>query len=328
MPPLDEDTTVLRSLVTLLVFGFASNCLAEVDTVVLNYGWTPGIYTKVTGYNSREKFVAGVPQDRVTIDLSYVMSTKAHPSGLQIDFLNVEADMGVWEDTVPPWLEEYMEKATEFLPSYLIDPQGQLLGVTDLQRFRESMLTSMSEALVITPEFPQAQKDQLMAGMEQTLSEEVLNQQLLEEWMLNVGQWIGAELDDDGVYQTEFEAPVAVLNNQLIKTYAEFEFAGRVNCDDRDADASCVVLHYRTATDDISMNALLENFVDEGTALPDFNFNVTHEMELVVHPDTLLTYYRKSIKRAHTPLQTPQGLAAVESIETTEYQYLYVMGAP
>ncbi|MEO1079988.1 MAG: hypothetical protein AAFY29_10555 [Pseudomonadota bacterium] len=158
-------------------------------------------------------------------------------------------------------------------------------------------------------------------------SEEVINAQIADDWNMTVAQWVGAELENDGVYELEFETPVAALNNELVSTYAQFEFIERTNCDDLDRKASCVLRRYRSQTDDVDTKRILERLLGDLVEVPDFVVSVSYELELVTDPENLLPYYYRLEKRSTAPLQTENGIAAFERVDAQVIDYLYVKGA-
>ncbi|MEM1144863.1 MAG: hypothetical protein AAGI88_19950 [Pseudomonadota bacterium] len=312
-----------RTSFALFLIVFAGKLWA-VDTVVLSFDWKPGTYAEVTGYSSTEKLLAGESQSVNTVEMSYIMSTKAHENGMQVDFLNTEVAMSSSGENLPPFMKSYMETLTEAIPSYIINPEGEVVGIARLELFRNNVVSGLDDILKDTPE---EVRQQLMSGLQQVFSEEVLGAQIEEEWLKHVGQWIGAEFDDDGVYQVEYEAPVPMLNNQMVKTAAEYEFVERVNCDARDQASSCVVLLYRTQTDDVAVGELLRRMTGDLADVQEMKVSVTTEMELVTDPRTLLTYYVRTVERATAPVQTADGTQLSEEVEISEFDYLYVKGA-
>ena len=157
---------------TLLSFSLASPLWA-VDKVTLNYDWKPSIYAKVKGYQLKEKFLEDQLQGSVKINMSYIMSTKRHGEGLQIDFMDVVASIESDNDQIQGWMKTYMETVTESIPSYLIDNQGALVGATDVPKFRDAVISSIDK---IVNELPAEQRQQIIAGLNQIFTEEALTE--------------------------------------------------------------------------------------------------------------------------------------------------------
>lgn len=312
-----------RVVVVVIASGLSSYLWA-VDTVEFSYAWAPGTYAKVAANVTSEKIHSGTSQGTMIIDTSYVMSTKTHEIGLQVEFLNAEVTINSEGRELPAFMQAYMERLSEAIPSYLIDASGDLIGVTDLSAFRENLVYGMEAALEDAP--PEV-KDQLIGGLGAVFTEEVLNAQIADNWNMTVAQWVGAELDNDGVYELEFETPVPALDNQLVSTYAQFEFVERVNCDDLDRNESCVLLHYRSQTDDVDTRRIMETLVGDIAEVPDYVVSVTNELELVTDPENLLPYYYRLETRSSAPVQTENGVSTFEQIDVQEYDYLYVKGA-
>lgn len=310
---------ILVLFLHLLLIGSVS----AADSVTLKYAWKPGIYAKVEGYQTQHKYLGEQVQGGMQVDMSYIMGTNAHQAGLQVDYFDIEAVLRSDDPSIQGWMKKYMEAVSGAMPSYIINQQGEMSGATKVPELRDAMLRNLSELLKDAPE---AQQQQLAAALAQTFTEEILNQQLVNEWGLLVGQWAGAELEDDGTYEAEFESPIAALGNQLVKTSAQFEFSERVNCDRIDKSRGCVRLLYHSETDDVSVAELLRNMVPAGQPVPDLNVSVVLDLELVTDPDTLLPYYTRQTKRSTAPMETPEGATTVTQVQTSEFRYLYVMG--
>jgi len=312
-------TAIAVPCLSLLFIGPAS----AADKVTLTYGWKPGIYAKVEGHQTQQKRLGDQSQANLQMNMSYIMNTRAHKAGLQVDYLDVKSS--ILSDNAPlqGWMKNYMETISAALPSYLVNPDGSLSGATGVPAFREAMFNSLSGAL---NEAPAPQKEQMLSGLGDVFSEEALNQQLADDWNLLVGQWLGAELEDDGVYEAEIETPIPALGNQLVKSLAQIEFTGRVNCDSADQTQACVRLSYHSQTDAVAVTELLRKMVPPGQPVPELNISVVLDLELVTDPDTLLPYFTKQTKRSTSPLETAQGVVTVTQVQASEFKYLYVMG--
>lgn len=312
-----------KILLTLFFSLLMIDSALAVDKVSLNYGWKPGIYVKVNGYQSQEKMLGEQSSGKMRVDMSYIMGTQAHGEGLRVDFMDVKTSIAAEEQPLQEWMKNYLEAISGSLPSYVINAQGEMVGAIGLSKFRETMVGSIASAL---QEAPAPQRQQIMAGLEQVFSEESLNYQLASDWGLYVGQWLGAELEDDGIYELEFETPIPALGNQVVKSIAQIEFAGRVNCDSNDQSQRCVTLLYRSQTDDVSVDELLRKIMPAGEPVPDMNFSVELDLELVTDPDNLLTYNIRQTKRTSSPIETANGLVTATQVEESEYKFLYVLG--
>lgn len=309
-------------LFSLLAFCFIDSALA-VDKVTLTYGWKPGIYVKVEGFQRQQKFIGDQSRGGYQGSMSYIMSTQAHDDGILIDYLDIQSSIESEDAAFQGWMKTYMEMLTSAMPSYIINGEGEMAGARGVPEFRQTMLDGMETLL---KDAPPAQKQQVLAGVSQALSEEMLNSKLADEWNMVVGQWLGAELEDDGVYEAEFETPMPALGNQPVRTVASYEFVGRVNCDSSDKAASCAKLLFHAETDPVSVTEMLRKMIPEGQPVPDFKMSIVHDLELVTDPDTLLPYYVRQVKNTSSPMETPEGMATIRQVEESEYRYLYVMG--
>lgn len=307
-------------LVPLLAFSLVVPTWAA-DQVTLNYGWKPGLQVKVSGYQTKEKVAAGQPQPAVKINMAYTMATVPHDAGLQIDYSDVEIGIDSEDERMQGWMKSYMEAVAGAIPSSVINAKGEMAGATGVAELRNKLISGLESLLV---DLPAEQVQQIIGGISQVYTEELLNQQLAAEWNLNVAQWIGGELEDDGAYELEFDMPVPALGNQLVKTLAQYEFSGRVNCNDADKSQQCVRLHYRSQTDGISATELLKKLMPADMPVPDINVSMVTEFEMISDPTTLLPFYTKQIKRSSSPVETPDGIIEVTQIETSEYHHSYV----
>lgn len=299
---------------------FLAAPLSAADTVTLNYGWVPGLYAEVDGYQTQQKSLDGQSQGNSRVDMSYVMTTQTHEVGIQVDYSEIKTSVHSDDSRMQGFMKGFMESVSGAMPSYLIGPDGEMSGVTNVPELRQEIINNLSELMKDAPE---AQKQQIFASVGQLFSEENLMRQLEEEWNLYVGQWLGAELEDDGVYELEFDTPIPALGNQMVKSVAQYEFAGRVNCDNSDESQSCVRLFYRSETDSVSVTELLRKLVPQGQPIPDIDISVTLDMEIIADPDTLLPYYTKRVEQSASPVETPNGTVTATQVQSSELRYRY-----
>jgi hypothetical protein len=312
-----------KALLLLILSVFTVGAVADVDKVTLHYGWKPGIYVKVDSYQTQQKIVGEQTKPVMTIDLSYILSTKAHKEGLQIDYMDAKASVLSNDPSINSWMKNYIEMISAAMPSLLISPQGAMLRALELPKFRETMTKSLSDMLNFAP---LSQKQQLLSNLDQIFSDSFLNNQFADDWNLNVGQWPDIELEDNDLYEVAYDSPVPVLGNQRVKTVAQVTFAGRVNCDVKDQVQSCVKLIYHSETDSVAMKELLNKVIPPGQATSDLYVSMVMDAELVTDPDTLLPYHMKQTKLSSTPMKTADGFVTVTSNEKSDVTYLYLMG--
>lgn len=311
---------VLRAVLISTISSLTPLASWAADKVSLNYQWPAGLQASVSGAQTKEKFVNGQAQSAVKTDMSYTMVTETHEQGLVISYSDVSTSVDSGNAAAQGWLKNYMELISESLPSLTVGRNGQFLGAAGLPELKSRLMTSLKSLL---GELPEQQRNQILTGVDKFYSEETINVQLQSQWNNIVGQWVGAEFEKGGVYETEYETPIPALGNQTIKTIAQYQFVDRVNCDDTDTANRCVRLAFHSETDKISASELLSRLVPEGVSVPDIEISVVSDLIVVTDPNTLLPYYTQHIKRSSSPLNSPQGMVSAMQVQASEFTYSY-----
>ena len=308
------------TILAALLAATSQLALADSHSTTLEYGWHAGITSKVE-YSLRKKRVQQGVERGQSMTGSYVLRTSEHPGGIRIDFSDVTNRIDGDDTGAAEHLAGLMEAVAANPPTYVVSPAGEVTGVVGLAELTARVRESVSAMLENAPAEVRTRIDGLMGQM---LTERNMLAQLQQEWNRDVGQWIGAELEQGYLYELDFQAPVPMFGNVTVPTRATFEYLGRARCNERSERARCVVLVYSSSVDEQGSRAILEALFERiGAPLPaDLVFKVDHRVELLTEPDTLLPHRVQVTKASEVPV--PGGNTVVSQLEVKEFSYTYL----
>ena len=311
----------MKRLILAAVLASASHvALADSHSAALAYGWHAGITTRVEYAFEKKRTQQGVERGQ-SLSGSYVLRTSEHPGGIRIDFSEVQTRIDGDDGGAGEHVVKLMEAVASNPPAYVVSPAGEVTEVVGLaeltERTREVVASTLDDA-------PAEVRERLLGLLAQMLTERNLLAQLQQEWNRDVGQWIGAELEQGYLYEIDFEAPVPLFGNVTVPSHGTYEYLGRTKCDAQSADARCVILAFNSSVDEQGSRPILEALFNRLGVTPpdDLVFTVDYRVELVTEPDTLLPHRVQVTKSSEVPV--PGGDTAVSQLEVKEFTYTYI----
>lgn len=299
---------------------FAQGDKAPVDTVQLKYGWTPGIHAKSEFVFLRTKSANGETSTR-EMKGSQEFKTSEHADGLQVNFISSQLEVSASEEAEQTGIEQLVEKLSNITPSYVINQEGALLDVLGVEEIQKVMKQELEKTLAdSSPEVVQ----QFEAVIGRATSREGLMTMISQVWNRDVAQWIGAEFEINETYETQFVTPIPFLGNAQIDTIGQYQYLGKVNCNEDDQNQKCAKLEYRSMLNEESLlKAISSLFEKMGGAVPEgFTFEIDYQLIIITEYDTLLPHSMvetKEIKVPGPPNEPPQV-----QIDRKEYRYTYI----
>lgn len=274
---------------------YAEQNTPEQDSVMLAYGWKPGLTAKVSLLSERTT-TKGNTSVTGKMNGTYKLSTEAHKSGLLINFF--DTDVQVTESAnndMQAKIQQFINKISSLSPSYVINNEGELVDVEKLEAMKQAMDDEFTKMFSDAPEEIQAKIRPLIDSL---TSKQQLMAQITGDWNRDVAQWVGAEFEKGYDYELEYATQIPLFGNIDIPTKAKFQYNGKVPCNDKQQDSKCVSLSMLTTLDQEALRPAMMNFFKKvGAEIPEnFSVQVDTSLELITEPSTLIPHSVKSEK--------------------------------
>ena len=305
-----------KALIVLISTCLLVSVNAHSDTIALNYAWKPGLKMK-SDFSHENISYTNEKMLKEKIVGSSLITTKKHSTGLQVDFADNRIDIVQSDAGMDEKMKKFFSKLTELTPSYIINNEGVLADVLELDKIRTVMQDFIDD---IFAEGPPEVKQQMQGFLQNMLSKEHMMAQMHKDWNRDVGQWLGAEFESGYVYSVEYQAPVPLFGNLPVLTKGEYEYTGRVPCNKQDQENSCVELHFVSFVDPESAQALAkQSYKMMNQPLPaGFDLRIDYSLVVITEEKTLLPHYVQEI----TAISTSESLDGKKT-EVTTYHYSY-----
>lgn len=277
------------------------------ETALLEFRWPIGLHAEVV--EQRETWEnSSDGADSTSAALSYTMHVENHPQGYLLrhsDFVFSDSRSRARsrrssdaEGEITLNLEELSSQVGAMIPSYVVSPRGELVGIDGLEALqsqaREMLLTDLAAS--------ERQRPATRDLLEQLLSRDFFLAQANEVWSELVGFWIGSELEIGVTYEFEQEEANPLVPNVLLPFTYRFGAKEMVPCTAGDRDADCIALELVSFPDPNAMEALILELLERmnGVDASDQVFYERLQMEnyvlLVADPETLIPYRLESSK--------------------------------
>lgn len=316
----------VKFLILIFIIASSLGCVApgqnqSADVVKLQYGWYPGISASVKFRNTLIHNRPRRKSERVTMDGSYVMRTKKHSAGLQIDCeltdFSVDDNRYLAAKNRP---RQVLQKIVGVKPSFVINGNGNLYDILPVGGFIEAIERENSN-FVRHVNHPQFNPKQFF--LNRLVSKSHVVSRLHKSWERDVGQWINAELRQGHRYSVKFARPVLLFGNQEAPNIGRYEYMGRVPCNRLDQKLSCVKLSYHSKVDDEYANgaltALFKNM--EINYIGTIAAKINYDLEVITEERTLIPHYIKEIDSASL-VDEKYGIH-FEKQDVKEFHYAY-----
>jgi len=306
--------------IILLFFIFTQVNIVKAESITLEYNWQPGITSKVDYKFVKVKSHKGKSQNR-EVKGSYILTTKSHRDGLQIDFSDSTTEVTSSQAGEKSKMESFIQKLSEISPSYIINHKGVLTKAIGIKKIKDNMEIEMQTMFA---DIPPAVREKMMGFINGMFSEQQIMTQLQQQWNRDVGQWIGGEFEIGYVYTVNYSSPVPFLGNIQIPTIGQYEYFGKTNCNPSSFSKNCVKLNFKSFLDDQSIQTMLSEFFKKiGAKLPEsFQLTIDYNVQLITEPKTL-----KPHKIIETKISTLSSKGSstpiVRTIENKEKNYSY-----
>lgn len=298
------------------------------QTVSLRYGWPNGLHGTMSSRVTRRR--SGVPTPE-----NYVVSGRcdftvdAHAAGQQVRFERCTAAVDGASARLAAW-RTLLEKLTTIDQSYLVNPQGELVGVEGIAEVKSALdqwLEENAATQAIDPATQQTIRDTLY-------SEERLTAQAADEWNAMVGIWTGADLALGETYSARIEQPAPLLPDKKIPMDVTIAATHRAPCVDGDAEARCVAMTFTSSPDAKATSELTKSLAQQldTTGKRDApeqqaqleRMEVHHRIVLLTEPDRLIPHRVERIKDTRVWVRSTQGQTdPIVQLEEFVHEFTY-----
>ncbi len=303
------------------------------ETALLEFQWPIGLHAKVV--EQRETWEnSSDGADSTSAALSYTMHVENHPQGYLVrhsDFVFSDSRSrarGRSDEAseITLNLEELSSQVGAMIPSYVVSPQGELVGIDGLEALQSQAREMLRTDLAASERQGPATRELL----EQLLSRDFFLAQANEVWSELVGFWIGSELEIGVTYEFEQEEANPLVPNVMLPFTYQFGAKEMVPCTAGDRDSDCIALELVSFPDPDAMEALILELLERmnGVDASDQVFYERLQMEnyvlLVADPETLIPYRLESSKIVSGRSVRSDGEAAdfdQISVRTVTYTY-------
>jgi len=296
--------------------AFSMAAAAEGDVVNLEYDWKPGMEAQVT--YTLDQYRVGGGGDDTNVTGSYVLRTRQAEGGLLVEFSDSKVSVESANSELGEKMQHLMERLAAFMPAYLINTQGELERIVGFDEMYREMRARVDSWVSEVPDETKAMMNHMT---EHALSEQNVMAQAVQSWNRDVAQWVGAELEAGYVYSVEFESYSPMVPNIPILTVGEYEYLGKVACNEADTGNQCVKLRYSSSYDPESALAAVRQTL-ESMGIPvseDFTVSMDYVVEIVTGEENLIPHHIREVKVTGYPSQETGDF--IQNAEVTEIFY-------
>lgn len=302
----------IATLLALLALATPGSLEAQpADSVALRFAWPVGMSARVEQEWTRIQ-ESPAKRDSTYVRSAYRLQVLAHPSGrlIQVDSFAVLPSGGRAAPSAPGG-DELLAQLGSLIPSYVVSPEGEFVGVADIDRLKsafDSLLAPVRKGIDTLP--PQAR-----ALMENVTSREALTAAAAQEWNVVAGTWVGADWEVGSLYGYSAEEPIAYLPGQKVKMNYEFAALERVPCVEGEKEVRCVHLSMRSEPDSAAFANLLRDFFTQiapeqrGLAEALRNMRAMNELTVIAEPSTLRPHWVELVKSVEVNVAPAPGEA-------------------
>ena len=286
--------------------------------VAVTFNWPVGLTATVEAERTRTRTTPAGPQSQGS-GLRYRMRVDAHPRGRVIGFDSFEPLRTVFTRDQRAEFEEILAR---MLPSVIVSPKGEFLGVTDLSKMRaflRGMLEDMKAKSASVP--PDAQT--IIDGL---TSEEVLTNLAAQDWELFAGVWAGYRGKIGEFTEADSEEPSPVVPDLMIPMRTRFGAARQAPCEPGRPADSCVVMELRSSVAPGGMETVMKALMGNAAAAQGVTFerfDVVTEITAIVDPATARPYRITHVRRTDMTMRIGARAETVAQTEQRTYRVSY-----
>lgn len=292
------------------------------EVVELRFAWAPGSAATVTLEGSRVRTGAIAQAIDVSTASTYRLVVEPHPRGRLVRMTDFRFTRLPELDSVSLALVRATGSITSSL-AFVVDEEGSFVALEDAPGLRARL-----QALVVDPVLAELGPDaapQVRQMLASFVSDPVLSASASQEWSLQVGTWVAADLEIGVPYEVDMPVAVPFFPGAELSINHQFVVRGRVPCTEGAADSACVALEMVARPDPEAMRELVHQVVERlgapaaevESALAGVQGEST--IEAVMEPSTLRPHRVVVVKTS--VIRGSEGEA--RQVERRDYRYTW-----
>lgn len=235
------------------------------------------------------------------------------------------------DDAKRKLMQQVMQQALNGIPDYVVDTNGNFVGIENIDNYRERLERILLKAL---PEDAGAIRQKLKPLLQSLVSETALTQAIHDGWNDQVANWTGGSyaLRERYVFAGQYRS--AVLGEAAFPMTLAQRLLGRVPCNGRDKAMHCVMLEQVSRVTDPAFGKAMHAFVNKtikdvaGDKAGEMNSTIERAefvktVTLVVDPETLLPYVSNTNKITTVVVSNRGRTETTQEMEESSTRYTY-----
>ncbi len=219
------------------------------------------------------------------------------------------------------YLSKLLKQITTEIPDYVINNEGEFVRVDNLSAYQRRIETAVVSNL---PVDAKDRKDEILAIVRPSLSEQFLAAAVTDEWNKTVGSWVSSSYAMGEIYHFKEEYYAPSLGEVPFAMDVSRQIAGFVPC--TSSETRCVkLIHIATVSGEdfrLAMASFLQQTVGQPVKVK--RVSVVRKREIIAEPDTLIPHRSRSTEETIVVIEDSNGKAHTSrDTEDTRVTYSY-----
>ncbi len=202
------------------------------------------------------------------------------------------------------YVSALLNQASSEIPDYVVSREGEFLRVDNLSGYQQRVEKAVIANL---PAELESEKDQILALVKPTLSEQFLAAAVTDDWNKTVGSWVSSSYVVGQTYRFNEEYYAPALGDTPFAMAVSRRIAGFTPCATGERQCVKLVLTATVAGEDF--RSAMADFLERTAGQP---VNVKHisvvkKMEIIAEPDTLIPHRSRASEETTVTIEDRKG---------------------
>lgn len=294
--------------------------------VTLRFAWPAQLFARVSFEGARTTHRGGA-DSRQGSRGSYTLTTEAEGDALvvRVTEMKVEPESVELEDKNQREFRQLIAQIVATYPDFVVNAEGKIVSLRGLNNTMGRLRRIFDG---FTNRLPLASQRSFRQILERSLTREVLERRLLDDWGRDVGAWAGAKLVLNQTYALNTTGPFPLIGGDPVPIRMTFEYLGSAACNRDDELHRCVKLRMRSSVRTEAAGASLSPFLERLAAQGQSGVAVTaltddRTIRLITEPDTLLPHTVIVERRMRLETEHAGRSAKIAREEVNQFRYVY-----
>lgn len=281
-------------------FRESTNARPAKQRVALKFEW-PQKLQSVAAFH-RKSVKRGKTSE---VKAHYVSTVRPGNHGELIVSTRVVKQDGINADaTKGDYLSSLLEQITTEIPDYVVNNEGEFVRVDNLSAYQQRIEKAVVSNL---PEDVKGRKDEILAIVRPSLSEQFLAAATTDEWNKTVGGWVNSSYAVGETYHFKEQYYAPSLGDVPFSMNVSRQIAGFAPCA---GNASmCVKLIHIATVSGEDFRSAMANFLEKTVGQPVnvTQVSVVRKRETIAEPDTLIPHRSRSSEETIVVIEDSRG---------------------